>query len=296
VLTGALVMRLVFDGKRAVGVEFLREGQSYRVAAHYEIVLSLGVINTPKVLMQSGIGDKSELSRVGIHVVHHLPGVGRNFQDHVLTACIWEYKIPLAPRNNAAEATFFWKSDMSLNTPDLQPIQVEFPFSPPETANFSPPAASWSLLPGIVRPSSKGQLRLTGPSPSDPIEIVANTFSDSIDVKALIRSVELCREIGNSGVMSRFVKREVFPGSIAANQLESFVRATASTYYHPTSTTKMGRDDMSVVDSRLRVYGIDNLRVADASIMPRVTTGNTMAPCVVIGEKVAAFLREKHAI
>jgi choline dehydrogenase len=296
VLTSALVTRVVFDGKRAVGVEFLRQGQSHRVAAHYEIVLSLGVINTPKVLMQSGIGDKSELTRAGIDVVQHLPGVGRNFQDHVLTACIWEYKSPLAPRNNAAEATFFWKSDRSLDTPDLQPIQVEFPFSTPETAHFSPPAASWTMLPGIVRPRSKGRLRITGPNPSDPIEIMANTFSDPADMKALIRSVELCREIGNSAAMSPFVKREVFPGNLAGHQLESFVRGTASTYYHPTCTTKMGRDEMSVVDSLLRVYGIDNLRVADGSIMPRVTTGNTMAPCVVIGEKVAEFLKEKHVL
>jgi choline dehydrogenase-like flavoprotein len=296
VLTGALVTRVVFDGNRAVAIEFLRDGQPLKVAAIYEIVLSLGVINTPKVLMQSGIGDKSELTRVGIDVVQHLPGVGRNFQDHVLTACIWEYKSPLAPRNNAAEATFFWKSDRSLDTPDLQPIQVEFPFCTPETAHFSPPAASWSMLPGIVRPRSKGRLRITGPNPSDPIEIIANTFSDPADMKALIRSVELCREIGNSAAMNLFAKREIFPGNLAGHELESFVRATASTYYHPTCTAKMGRDEMSVVDSRLRVYGIENLRVTDGSVMPRVATGNTMAPCVVIGERAAEFIKETHAL
>ncbi len=295
VLTGALVTRVVFDGNRAVGVEFLRDGQSHRIAARCELVLSLGAINTPKVLMQSGIGDQSELARAGIDVVQHLPGVGRNFQDHLFVPCVWEYKTPLPPRNNTGP-TFFWKSDVSLDTPDLQSFQVEVPFSTAEIAHFSAPPASWSMLSGIVRPRSRGHLWITGPNPSDPIEIVANTFSDAADMKALIRSVELCREIGNSAAMSPFVRREVMPGNLAGNALESFVRDATSNYWHQTCTAKMGRDEMSVVDSRLRVYGIDNLRIADGSIMPRVTTGNTMAPCVVIGEKAAQFLKEKQVL
>ena len=296
VLTDALVARVIFDGKRAAGVEFLRDGHSHRIAAHCEVVLSLGAINTPKVLMQSGIGDQSGLARVGIDVVEHLPGVGRNFQDHILVPCVWEYKIPLPPRNNVGEATFFWKSGPSLDTPDLQSFEAAFPLFTPETAHFAPPAASWSMTPGVVRPRSRGHLRITGPNPSDPIEIVANTFSDPADMKALIRAVGLCHEIGNSAVMSPFVKREVMPGNLAGEALQSFVRDAVSTYWHQTCTAKMGRDEMSVVDSRLQVYGIDNLRVADGSIMPRVTTGNTMAPCVIIGEKVAEFLKREHAL
>jgi len=296
VLTDALVARVIFDGKRAAGVEFLRDGHSHRIAAHCEVVLSLGAINTPKVLMQSGIGDQSGLARVGIDVVEHLPGVGRNFQDHILVPCVWEYKIPLPPRNNVGEATFFWKSGPSLDTPDLQSFEAAFPLFTPETAHFAPPAASWSMTPGVVRPRSRGHLRITGPNPSDPIEIVANTFSDPADMKALIRAVGLCHEIGNSAVMSPFVKREVMPGNLAGDALQSFVRDAVSTYWHQTCTAKMGRDEMSVVDSRLQVYGIDNLRVADGSIMPRVTTGNTMAPCVIIGEKVAEFLKREHAL
>jgi choline dehydrogenase len=294
VLTSSLVTRVVFDGKRAVGVEFLRGGQSHRVLARCEIVLSLGAFNTPKVLMQSGIGDASELTRAGIDVVQHLPGVGRNFQDHFFVSCVWEYKTAIPSRNNAAEATFFWKSEVSLDTPDLQPFQLEAPFTTPETAHFSPPAASWSLFAGVVRPHSRGRLRVTGPNPSDPIEIVANTLADPADLKALIRSVELCREIGNSAAMRPFVKREVMPGKLAARALESFARDAVSTYWHQTCTAKMGRDEMSVVDSRLRVYGIDNLRVADGSIMPRVTTGNTMAPCVIIGERAAELIRQTY--
>jgi choline dehydrogenase len=296
VLTDALVTRIVLNGKRAVGVEFLRNGQSHRIAAACEIVLSLGAINTPKVLMQSGVGDQSELARVGINVVQHLPGVGRNFQDHVLTGCVWEYKTPLPLRNNAAEATFFWKSDPSLDTPDLQPTQVEVPFPTPEAAHFSPAAASWSMLPGVVRPRSRGHLRIIGPNPSDPIEIVADTFADPADMKALIRAIELCRAIGNSAAMKPFVKREIMPGNLVGGALESFVRDTAAPYLHQNCTAKMGHDEMSVVDNRLQVYGIDNLRIAGGSIMPRVTTGNTMAPCVIIGEKAAELMGQIHRI
>jgi choline dehydrogenase len=296
VLTGALVTRVLFDGKRAAGVEFLRDGQSHRIAARCEVVLSLGAINTPKVLMQSGIGDERELTRVGIDVVQRLPGVGRNFQDHIFVPCVWEYKTPIPPRNNAAEATFFWKSDGSFDTPDLQSCQLEAPFTTPETAHFLPPAASWSLFAGVVRPRSRGHLRVTGPNPADRIEIVANTLADPADMKALMCSVELCRAIGNSAAMSPFVKREVMPGNLAGDAVESFVRVATSTYWHQTCTAKMGRDEMSVVDSRLQVYGIDNLRIADGSIMPRVTTGNTMAPCVIIGERAAEMIRRTYQI
>jgi choline dehydrogenase len=290
VLTGALVTRILFDGRRAIAVEILHEGRSKRIAAGSEIVLSLGAINTPKVLMQSGVGHADDLVRAGIGVVADLPGVGRNFQDHLFVPCVWEARTPITPRNNAAEATFFWKSDPSLDTPDLQPFQLEAPFSTAETAHYAPPPGSWSMLAGIVRPRSQGRLRLTGPNPADPLAIEANTLSDPADMKALLRSIELCREIGNSAALRPFVRREVMPGALSGSDLEAFVRDGAATYWHQTGTARMGRDSLSVVDGRLRVHGIDGLRVADGSIMPRVTTGNTMAPCVVIGEKAAAFI------
>ncbi len=167
VLTGALVTKVILDGKRATGVDVLFEGAARRFLAGGEVVLSLGAINTPKVLMQSGIGDREELARCGIDVVHHLPGVGRNLQDHLMVAsCIWEYEEPLPMRNNGGEATFFWKSDPTLDTPDLQPFQIEIPYVSPETGRMQPPAASWSIAPGLVRPASRGRLRLTGSGPT----------------------------------------------------------------------------------------------------------------------------------
>jgi choline dehydrogenase len=135
---------------------------------------------------------------------------------------------------------------------------------------------------------------LTGPNPDDPIHIEANTLSNPDDLKAAIACAEICREIGNSAALQPFTKREVIPGNLRGAALDDFIRNAANTYHHQTCTAKMGRDSMSVVDGQLKVYGIENLRIADGSIMPRVTTGNTMAPCIIIGERAAQALRNEH--
>ena len=295
VLTHALVTRITFEGKRATGVECIYNGKPNRISAGIEVVLSLGAIHTPKVLMQSGIGDEVELQRLGISLVQHLPGVGQNFQDHPGIACIWEYQKPLAPRNNAAAATFFWKSDPSLDTPDIQTCLGEVPFTSAEMlTRFNPPAGSWTMLGGIVRPKSRGRIRLTGPNPTDALHIETNIMSHPDDLKAAIACVQLCREIGNSDALRPFAKREVMPGNLKGAELENFIRDSVVSYWHQTCTAKMGRDSMSVVDSNLKVYGIENLRIADGSIMPRVATGNTMAPCVIIGERAGEILKADH--
>jgi hypothetical protein len=130
------------------------------------------------------------------------------------------------------------------------------------------------------RPKSRGRIRLTGPNPMDAVQIETNMMSHPDDLKAAIACVQLCREIGNSAALRPFTKREVMPGNLKGAALENFIRDSVVTYWHQTCTAKMGRDSMSVVDANLKVYGIENLRIADGSIMPRVTTGNTMAPCV----------------
>ena len=295
VLTQALVTRVTIEGKKATGVEILYEGKVHRILAGREVILSLGALHTPKVLMQSGIGDQDELRYFGVPVVQHLPGVGRNLMNHCGIACIWEYQHPLPPRNNAVEATFFWKSKPKLVVPDLQTFQVEVPFCSPESAaQFNPPQSSWTLFGSIARPESRGQIRLTGPTPLDPIRIEDNILSHPEDLKAAIACVELCREIGNSAPLRPFAKREVMPGNRKGPDLENFGRDALMSYAHQTCTAKMGRDSMSVVDGTLKIYGVDNLRVADGSVVPRVTTGPTMAPCVIIGERAGEILKLEH--
>jgi len=187
VLSSALILRLMFEGRRAVGVEVSFGGKVHRIRASVETILSLGAINTPKLLMQSGVGDEAKLKPFGIPVVQHLPGVGRNFQDHVLVSSVWEYIEPLAPRNNGGEATFFWKSDSNLATPDIQVLQAEFPLLTPENAHYGPPASAWSICAGLVRPESHGQIHLTGPNPLDPLRIDTGTLDQPADLKALVK-------------------------------------------------------------------------------------------------------------
>jgi choline dehydrogenase len=297
VLTRALVTRVAIEGKHATGVEFILNGRVEKVRADLEVVLSLGAINTPKVLMQSGVGPESELQRFGIHVSQHLPGVGGNFQDHyVVASCVWEYAAPMPPRNNFGEATVFWKSDPRLPAPDLQLLQMEVPINTPALAQTGVPPASWIMAPVLLRPASVGRLRLTGAGPDDPIEIDADTYSEPADLRALAYGVALCREIGNSPAMRPFAKREVMPGNLTPGALETFIRNRTMTSSHQTCTAKMGRDSMAVVSGQLKVYGINNLRIADGSIFPHVPTGNTMAPCVIVGERAAEMIKSRHRI
>lgn len=291
-LTGATVHSLHLSGSKVTGVTFEKDGVVTTVSAQTRVVLSAGAINTPKILMQSGIGPAAHLQEVGVKVVHDLPGVGQNFQDHILAAgCIWEYVSPLPPQNSAAEATFFWKSDSALDTPDLQPFQIEVPYaSEVHGGAYEIPPGSWTIAPGIVRPKSRGEVRLNGPKPTDTVTIDGGFLREEADLIALTRCIELCREIGNSAAMAEFVKREVMPGPLTGNDLANFARNAAGTYFHESCTCKMGRDEMSVVDGSLSVHGIEGLSIADASVMPRVSTGNTMAPTVIIGERMADIL------
>jgi choline dehydrogenase len=199
VLTHALVTRITFEGKRATGVECIYNGKTHRISAGLEVVLSLRAIHTPKVLMQSGIGDEVELQRFGIPLVQHLPGVGQNFQDHPAIGCVWECEKPLPPRTGSV--TFFWKSDPNLDTPDIQTCQAEVPLASAEMlTRLNAPAGSWSMFAGLVRPKSRGRIRLTGPNPMDAVQIETDMMSHPDDVKAAIGAVQLCREIGNSAV------------------------------------------------------------------------------------------------
>jgi choline dehydrogenase len=169
--------------------------------------------------------------------------------------------------------------------------QVEFPAPSAETAGLGVPTHGWTMFAGLAHPSSRGVVRLSGADASDPVVIDANTLSHPDDLNAALASIELCRALGSNPSFNTLVKREALPGKLDRREMETYARNAAVTYWHQSCTAKMGRDAMSVVDSRLKVHGIEKLRIADASIMPHVTSGNTMAPCVVIGEKAAEFIR-----
>lgn len=294
VLTHALVRRLVFDANRVTGVEVLHQGQIHTLNASCEVMLSLGAIHTPKVLMQSGVGDEDELRRFGIPVRQHLPGVGRNYHDHTGFSCVWEFKQPTAP-NFLPESTVFWRSSPELQSPDMFLLEGAMPMPSPENAQrFGLPDGSWVFFGALSHPQSRGRILLTGPDPDDQVRIEANALSHPDDLATAKLCVEFMREIGSAAALQPHIKREVMPGNLSGAELEDYIRDAASTYWHHVGTAKMGNDTMSVVDGSLKVYGLEGLRVADASIMPRITTANTMAPCVVIGERAAELLASTH--
>src|SRR5215471_3659902 len=290
VLTGALVRKLMIDGTSVTGIEFAWRGQVRTIKASTEVVLSAGAIQTPKTLMLSGIGDQSELARFGVEAVAHLPGVGRNLQDHpIIGAGLWEPQEAIPARANAAEANLFVKSDPSLDTPDLHIWNIEVPYLSEVTMKYAV-ANAWSINPGLVRPHTRGYLRLKSTHPADAPEIHANMLGDPRDLAALRKGMDISGELGNSAAMKPFVKREILPGDVKGEALDNLIRDGALSMHHVTGTAKIGLDDDSVVDSKLRVHGVKNLRIADGSIMPTITTGNTQAPCVIIGERMAKIL------
>ncbi|WP_395837541.1 GMC family oxidoreductase [Cystobacter fuscus] len=290
VLTHAEVTRLIFEGRRCTGVEFRHGGQVRRVRALREVVLSAGAINSPKMLMQSGVGPADELRVLGIPVVHDLPGVGQELQDHILVAGInYESRIPLPPpRGNGAEATLWWRSQTGLSRPDIQPILHEFPVVTDELGPL--PGNGYSIVPGLVRPASRGRMRLASANPFAPPILDMNYLGHEADVEALRVAVELSRELGASRAFDRFRKRELMPGPLGRAGMVEWIREATTCFFHPTSTCRMGVDARSVVDPRLRVHGLEGLRVADASIMPEITSGPTNAPTVLIGEQASRFI------
>jgi choline dehydrogenase len=292
VLTGVEARRLILERTRCTGVEFSREGAVHTASARGEVVLSAGVIGSPRLLLLSGIGPADELRRLGIAVAVDLAGVGRNLQDHVLLAGL-VYECAGAPppvRNNAAEATLWWKSDSRLIGPDIQPVFVEFALTTPELASRLPHERCYTICPSVVRPASRGTVTLASADPAGAPVIGVSFLSCDADVRAMRVAVEMCREIGGAEAFAPFRAREILPGPLGPAEMTDFIRTAASTYFHPTSTCRMGHDAAAVVDHDLRVHGIEGLRVADASIMPTVTSGNTNAPSVMIGEKLADLI------
>jgi choline dehydrogenase len=293
VLVNTHVDRLTFSGTRATGVQIATASGPKTIGANTEVIVSAGGINTPKLLMLSGIGDEAQLREHGIKTLVNAKEVGRNFQDHILHGgCIWEPKEFIPHRNSAANAAGFLKSQSSLVSPDVNLVQIELPYASEVVGkDYAPPATSWALCAGLVAPKSRGEIRLRSANPADRPVVDARFMSHPDDVKALAFGIEVCREIGNSPAMKDFVKREVAPGkTLTGKAMEDFVRNGATTYFHQAGSCRMGKDAEAVVDSKLRVNGIQGLRIADSSIMPRIAGVATMATCALIGERMADIL------
>ena len=290
-VTGAVARRLLFDGIRCVGVEWSRGDHIERARAETVVVCG-GTIGSPQLLLLSGIGPADHLRSLGIDVVADLPGVGENLHDHLLSPVIFsaEREVgPPSPGLPACQTHLFWRSRPGLPVPDIQPIHFMVPMYEPWMEG---PENGFTLLGGIVRPASRGSLRLTGPTPEDPVALDPNILACEADLESVVAAVELCRRIGAAEALRDWGAAELYPGPSvdAPDAIRAYVRRTAITYHHQVGTCKMGTDSAAVVDPKLRVHGIDGLRVADASIMPMVTTGNTNAPSIMIGERAAEFL------
>ena len=211
VLTGALVSRVRFERNRVAAVEFLYQNRVCQAEAEREVILSLGAIHTPKVLMQSGIGDEAELGKAGIAVLHSLPGVGKNLHDHVAFGCVWENTDQLPPPTPRSQTSCFWKTRAELDAPNFYAYSHQGPdITPENAARFKPPAGCWSLAVG-VRPTSRGRICLTGPDPTALVRVDANYLGDPQDMKDLVAGLRVAREIGNSPALRAFTGLEIVP-------------------------------------------------------------------------------------
>jgi choline dehydrogenase len=244
--------------------------------------------------MLSGIGERAQLEEFGIEVKHELPGVGKNLHDHSLAPVIYEGDVP-PPTNMAViplHAQAFMRSDPRLPAPDMQPLFFHVPLYTADTQEPVTPSA-YTLCAGGVSPTSRGELRLTGPNLDDPPSLDPNLLETDYDVQTLVTNIKMMREIAKQPALAKITKREIYPGPDVQSDedLADYARNSLQSYHHQVGTCKMGRDEMSVVDHELRVHGIDGLRVIDASIMPVVPTGNTNAPTYMVAEKGADMVK-----
>jgi choline dehydrogenase len=315
VRTNALASRVLVDGGRAVGVAYLHGTEEQVAYVDREIVLCGGAVNSPQLLMLSGIGPAAHLREVGVEVVHDLPGVGQNLHDHPAVPLVWHTRdtTDLAEYNNllnfarakalgsgplvsnVGEAGAFFRSREDLPAPDLQ---VHFaPSGFWDNGLHEPTTRKLTVAPTLVNVSSRGQIRLRSTDPRWHPEIDPAYYDDQTDLDAMVAGAQRLIETVHGGPLARYLERPFLPESPTPSEadLVDQVRSHTQTLYHPVGTCAMGTGEQAVVDPELRVRGIEGLRVADASVMPEVTRGNTNAPVIMIGEKAADLLRGRNS-
>lgn len=317
ILTRAAAERVEISEGRATGVRFRDAGGRVRIAkARAEVILSAGAIGSPQLLMLSGVGEGAHLAEHGIDVIRDLPGVGRNLQDHLQARLVYrchektlndevrsltgkarialEYALfrsgPMAMA--ASLAVGFMKTAPHLETPDIQ-FHVQ-PWSADSPGEGVHPFSAFTMSVCQLRPESRGEIRLKSPRAGDHPAIHPNYLATETDRATIVAGIRVARRIAEAEPLKSRISAEDRPGPEAETDEEilAWARVGSTTIYHPTGTCRMGRDDMAVVDERLRVHGVAGLRVADCAIMPEITSGNTNAPAIMIGEKASDMIRE----
>ncbi len=317
IITRALVTRIKLEGKRAVGVVYRdRSGAEQTLTVRREIILSGGAINSPQILMLSGIGDPDHLRENGIEPRHALPKVGKGLQDHLQARLVFKCNEPTlndevrnlfnqarialkyalfraGPMTMAASlATGFLKTRPEVQTPDIQ-FHVQ-PWSADSPGEGVHPFSAFTMSVCQLRPESRGELRLNGPDPSSYVKIFPNYLSTETDCRTIVDGVNIARAIAKANPLASKISEEFRPSAdLAMDDYDGtldWVRSNSASIYHPTGTCAMGVSDDAVVDPQLKVRGIESLRVADCSIMPEIVSGNTNAPAIMIGEKASDLL------
>lgn len=296
VVTGAMATSIAFEGKRATGVRYTRAGNTDEATARHEVILCGGAINSPQLLMLSGIGPADHLNSLGIEIVADLPGVGQNLQDHSMTRlrCWASEYTPVDETSNLVEAGLFCSVGSNPVAPELY-----FHFLPVamlETVDGKERAA-FSIVCVVLRPKSRGSIKLASANPATAPVIQPNYYSNREDLALMIAGLKISRALTQTSAFGDITVEEAVPG-LSVNDdkgLEAYIRETGDTLFHPVGTCKMGTDAQAVVDPHLCVHGVQGLRVIDASIMPSITSGPTNAPAIMIGEKGADMIRTTHA-
>ena len=319
IVTNALSERIVVEGKRAVTVEYRQGGALKTARARREIIVCSGAINSPQLLMLSGIGPAAHLAQHGIEIVQDLPGVGQNLQDHYSAPIKLKARLPVTVNDVmlsnikklkvgaqyymfrtgplamiSSPAALFAKTRPELATPDIK-CSIS-PFSADRPQDGLHKFSGFTMIAYQLRPESRGEIRLKSADPADPPAMIPNYLSDPVDQQTIVAGLKLCRQVLEHPALGQFVAEEFQPGPAVASdtQLLDYARQRGGTVYHPTSTCKMGLDAMAVVDPELKVIGVEGLRVADASVMPTVISGNTNAATIMIGEKLADLMRARR--
>ena len=314
--TNVLASRVLTEGKRAVGVEFQQNGKTEQERASREVILCGGAINSPQLLLLSGIGPADHLKALGIDVVSDLPGVGQNLQDHLASGVQYHCTQPISLANaeklgNVVNFLLFKKGPLTSivaevagfikTKPDLPAPDLEILFAPAFFAEHgfaNPPGHGYTIGIVLLHPASKGSISLRSANPADPPRIQANYLTSENDIKVLIEGLKRCRQIGQASALAPYRGAEFLPGEEVKSdeELTEFLRSRSETLYHPVGTCKMGSDPLAVVDSQLCVMGIEGLRVADASVMPSIISGHTNAPSIMIGERASDFIKQSAAV